>query len=85
MVDVSVKDYCMLIDTLGASTCISKESSIIRIILAQLQWFIQITTAKKKLGRVNRNHSSEAQVKYILSHGLAHVHNWLLIICMQLL
>ena len=43
MVHVSLKDYCMLIDTLGASTCISKESSIIRIILAQLQWFIQIT------------------------------------------
>ena len=55
----------MLIDTLGAS--ISKESNMIHIILAQLQWLIQITTAKQEFGRVNRNLSSE-------SRGLGHVH-----------
>ena len=42
----SVKDYCMLTDSLGAS--MSKESSIIHISLVQLQWLIQITTAKKE-------------------------------------
>ena len=42
-------------------------TSILRIvILAQLQWFIQITTAKKKeFGRVNRNLSSEVQYYYV--------------------
>ena len=33
--------------------------------LAQLQWLIQITTAKKEIDRVNRNLSSEVQYYHV--------------------
>ena len=37
----------------------------VHIILAQLQWLIQIITAKKEFGRVNRNLSSEVQYYHL--------------------
>ena len=41
------------------------------VTVAQLQWLIQITTAKKEFGRVNRKLSNQVHVQ--LSCGLAHV------------
>ena len=62
---------------------VSKESSLVLIMLAQLQWPIQITTAKKEFGRVNRNLISEVHVHYY-HMGLPMPMFGYCIICVQL-
>ena len=75
-----VKDYCMLTDALGKSN----KSSTIHIILAQLQRFIQITTAKMNLAE-----STDILVlKYNVGLPMSII-SWLMpgyciVVCMQL-